>query len=259
VLRPYRELAAVPRVPGLLAWSMLGRLHLTGTPLAMSFLIAGWTGSYTVAGVVGAALMAGLGVAGPLRGRAADRRGAAGLLMVTGVIYGVGLTVLAFLPGWLPAGWWPVVALAAFVVGLGNPPVAPVSRAAWPRLIEGPALNSIYTVEATLVELLYVIGPMLAATVVALLSPAVAIVVIAVLATLGALGFARSLRLAGMAGPVPSSPGRARVGLLTAPGIVAALGLSLAGRATAACRYWPECSAGCGRSGRRSAGSWPVA
>ncbi|MBY8852565.1 hypothetical protein K7G98_31790 [Saccharothrix sp. MB29] len=56
MLRPYRELAGVPHLPWLLLWSMLGRTHLPATPLAVSFLMAGWTGSYAVAGVVGGAL-----------------------------------------------------------------------------------------------------------------------------------------------------------------------------------------------------------
>jgi MFS family permease len=114
VLRPYRELARVPHVLGLLTWSLVGRLHMTGTPLAMSFLIAGWTGSYAVAGLVGAVLMAGLGVAGPVRGRVADRRGAAGQLVGWGVIYGAGLTLVALVPTWLSPGWWPVEAVVTF-------------------------------------------------------------------------------------------------------------------------------------------------
>ncbi|MBP2322607.1 MFS family permease [Kibdelosporangium banguiense] len=231
MLQPYRDLAAVPRVPGLLTWTMLGRLHLTGTPLAMSFLIAGWTDSYALAGVVGAALMAGIGVAGPVRGRAADRRGAARLLVVTGISYGVGLTVIAFIPSLLPAAWWPVMAVAAFVVGLSNPPVIPVSRAVWPRLLKGPALNSVYTVDATLTELLYAVGPLLAAFLVALVSPAASIVISGALATVGALGFAKMLSLAGQSGPVPASTDgetrRDRVGLLNTPGILASLGLAL--------------------------------
>ncbi|SMC88293.1 MFS transporter [Kibdelosporangium aridum] len=228
MLQPYRELAAVPRVPGLLTWATLGRLHMTGTPLAMSFLIAGWTGSYAIAGVIGAALLVGLGVSGPMRGRAADRRGAAGLIVFTGVCYGIGMTVLAFLPTWLPSSWWPLMALAAFTVGLFNPPVIPVGRAIWPRLLSGSALNSVYTVDATLTELMYAVGPLLAAALVAAVNPELSIVISGALATIGALGFARMLTLAGLGGPVPTihhaKPRRA--GLFNVPGVVASLMLS---------------------------------
>lgn len=209
---------------------MLGRLHLTGTPLAMSFLVAGWTDSYALAGVVGAALMAGIGVAGPVRGRAADKRGAARLLVVTGIGYGVGLTLIAFIPSVLPSAWWPVMAVAAFVVGLSNAPVIPVSRAVWPRMLKGATLNSVYTVDATLTGLLYAVGPLLAAFLVALVNPAASLVISGILATAGALGFAKMLTIAGQAGPVPVSSaasGKRDVAPLTAPGILASLGLAL--------------------------------
>jgi MFS family permease len=196
----------------------------------MSFLVAGWTDSYALAGVVGAALMAGIGVAGPVRGRAADKRGAARLLVVTGIGYGVGLTLIAFIPSVLPPAWWPVMAAAAFVVGLSNAPVIPVSRAVWPRLLKGTTLNSVYTVDATLTELLYAVGPLLAASLVALVNPAASIIISGILATAGALGFAKMLTLAGQGGPVPVSSaagGKRDRALLTAPGILASLGLAL--------------------------------
>jgi MFS family permease len=225
VLRPYRELARVPHVLGLLTWTLVGRLHLTGTPLGMSFLIAGWTGSYALAGLVGAVLMAGLGVAGPVRGRVADRRGAAGQLVGWGVIYGAGLTLVAFLPTWLSPGWWPVEAVVTFCVGLACPQVGPVARATWPRMMSGRALTSMYTVEATFVELLYAVGPLLAASVVSLLTPALAIVTCGVLATVGSVVFARALVRAGHGGPLPATEKTADRGpaLLTVPGVLPVL------------------------------------
>jgi MFS family permease len=229
MLRPYRELARVPAVLALLTWTLVGRLHMTGTPLAMSFLIAGWTGSYALAGVIGAVLMAGLGVAGPVRGRLADRHGAANQLVSAGVIYGAGLTLVAFLPTWLPASWWPLEGVLTFAVGLTCPQVGPVARAIWPRMLSGTALTSMYTVEATFTELLYAVGPLVAASVVSLLSPALAIVVCGVLATLGSVVFARALVAAGHGGPLPASgksPGT-RAALLTVPGVLASLGLAV--------------------------------
>nr|WP_042195900.1 MFS transporter [Kibdelosporangium sp. MJ126-NF4]CEL22293.1 ABC transporter, permease protein [Kibdelosporangium sp. MJ126-NF4]CTQ93075.1 ABC transporter, permease protein [Kibdelosporangium sp. MJ126-NF4] len=228
MFQPYRELAAVPRVPSLLIWASLGRLHMTGTPLAMSFLIAGWTGSYAIAGVIGAALLTGNGVAGPVRGRAADRRGPVGLLLVTGACYGVGMMVLAFVPIWLPSSWWPLMAVGAFVVGLANPPVIPVSRAVWPRMLSGAALNSVYTVDATLTELMFAVGPLMAAALVAVVNPEASLVISGALAMLGAAAFARALSRAGQTKPmVTSDQAKPRkVGLFDVPGVVTSLALS---------------------------------
>nr|WP_225954511.1 MFS transporter [Kibdelosporangium phytohabitans] len=194
----------------------------------MSFLIAGWTGSYAIAGVIGAALLIGNGVAGPVRGRAVDRRGPVGLLLVTGICYGVGMMVLAFVPVWLPGSWWPLMAAGAFVVGLSNPPVIPVSRAVWPRMLSGAALNSVYTVDATLTELMFAVGPLLAAGLVAVVNPELSLVISGALAMFGAAAFARALAKAGQAEPVRTSDQATprRGGLFGVPGVVASLVLS---------------------------------
>jgi MFS family permease len=202
VLRPYRELAAIPHLPWLLLWSMIGRIHLPGTPLAVSFLIAGWTGSYAVAGVVGGALTLGMGVAGPLRGRAADRSPAGRLLLVTSAGYGLGIVVLGVLPAVTPGGAWPFAVVVAFLTGLSMPPVTAMSRASFPRLATGPAQAAVFTVEASMQEVMYIVGPALAATVVAVWNAQVALWLCGALAVLGALGFGGALRRAGLDRPV---------------------------------------------------------
>ncbi len=199
MLRPYRELASIPHLPSLLLWSMVGRIHLPGTPLAVSFLIAGWTGSYAVAGVVGGALTLGMGVAGPLRGRAADRSPAGRLLLVTSVGYGIGIAVLGVLPAVTPSATWPLAVVVAFLTGLSTPPVTAMSRASFPRLTTGPA---VFTVEASMQEAMYIVGPALAATVVAVWNAQVALWLCGALAVFGALGFGGALRRAGLDRPV---------------------------------------------------------
>ncbi|GAA3461184.1 MFS transporter [Saccharothrix longispora] len=202
MLRPYRELAGVPHLPSLLLWSMLGRTHLPATPLAVSFLMAGWTGSYAVAGVVGGALTLGMGVAGPVRGRAADRSPAGRLLLVTALGYGTGIAALGLLPAVLPGGAWPVAVVVGFLTGLSTPPVTAMSRASFPRLAKGAAQSAVFTVEASMQEVMYVVGPALAATVVAVWDAQVALWLCGVLAVFGALGFAGALRRAGLDEPV---------------------------------------------------------
>ncbi|WP_225978083.1 MFS transporter [Gandjariella thermophila] len=232
VLRPYRQLARIPHLPALLGWSLLGRLHVTGTALALSFLIAGWTGSYTLAGVVGGALALGQGLSGPSRGRSADRRSAPRLLVATGLLYGAGLAMLGVLPALLPAAAWPVEPLLALLTGLAMPPVSQVSRAAWPRLASGAARESLYAVEATLVELVFAAGPVLISVTVALAGATAATALCGGFAVLGALGFAGVLRRAGLARPVGAGevagprPGRRRSVLLIR-GVLAAVAVSM--------------------------------
>lgn len=197
VLLPYRRIAGVPHLPALLSWSLAGRLHMTGTTIALTFLVAGWTGSYAYAGVVSALLVAGTAVAGPLRGRAADRVSATRLLTITAVAYGGGLVLLAV----LPASAWYLAAPVALAAGLFLPPVGQVSRSSWSRITEGPSRRATFSAEATLQELLFVVGPMLAAGIVAVASARAATLCCAAFACLGALGFAAALRRAGLDQP----------------------------------------------------------
>lgn len=223
MLRPYRELARVPHLLSLLLWSMVGRIHLPSTPLALSFLMAGWTGSYALAGAVGGALTLGIGVAGPVRGRAADRSQASRLLLITAVLYGLGIALLATLPSLLPSGAWPVAAVVAFLTGLCSPPVTQLARASYPRMAHGSAQRTVFTVEASLQEVMYVVGPMMAAMVVAFASPRSAVWLCGALAVLGALGFLRALRRAGMDQPVERSPHHTGTSLLADRSLLLAL------------------------------------
>ncbi|PRY43685.1 MFS transporter [Umezawaea tangerina] len=223
MLRPYRQLAGVPHLVSVLIWSMVGRVHMTGTPLALSFLMAGWTGSYGLAGVVGGALTLGLGVAGPVRGRAADRAPASRLLAVAGGLYGVGIALLGLLPTVLPAGGWPVAVVVAFLTGLCTPPVTQLTRASYPRLATGPVQQAVYTVEASLQEFMYIVGPMMAASLVAFASPRTAIWVCGVLAVAGTFGFLLALRRAGLDEPVPMTSPHSGRSLLKDGGLVLTL------------------------------------
>jgi len=228
VLTPYRQLAAVPHLAAVLGWGLFGRLHLTCTSIALTFLVAEWTGSYAIAGVVVAATALGWGVGGPMRGRAADRGEPSRQLLITGVVYAAGMTAIAL----LPAGAWPLAAVLAFGTGLAVPAAGQISRALYPRMASGQVLHAAYTVEATLQELLFILGPMAAAITVAVAGPRAAVGLCAALALLGAIGFAVVLRRGGLraAAPRPPRPPPGEHGhgrLLAVPGLAAAIGVSL--------------------------------
>ncbi len=215
LLAPYRRLSAAPHLPSVLAWSLVGRLERTSTSLALTFLVAGWTGSYALAGVTVMALGAGQGVAGPWRGRIADRTSPSKVMVYTGVVYASGLGALAILPAKLFVLALPLAALT----GLFAPPAGQTGRSSFARLAGGVAVQAAFGVEATLQELLYIVGPVLAAGVIAATNPAAGVLLCAAWALIGSLGLAHALRRAGICGPVarsdPPSP-RTR-SLLAAP------------------------------------------
>ncbi|RZS36910.1 putative MFS family arabinose efflux permease [Herbihabitans rhizosphaerae] len=195
---------------------------MTGTALAMSFLIAGWTDSYAIAGATGAAFTLGFGISGPWRGRAADRGSATKLLVIMAAAYGVGTVLLVAMPTALPPSAWVVGVLLAFLCGVVQPPVGQIGRALWPRITEGVVLQAVYTIEATMQELLFVVGPMLAGLVIALAGGQAATAVCGALAVIGALTFAAALHRRGLGRPeAPPPDQRHSIGsLFSTPGIL---------------------------------------
>jgi MFS family permease len=223
VLANYRRLFAVPHVLPLLAWSLAARFYTPGLMIAVTFLVEGWTGSYTLAGLVAGAFTLGIALVGPLRGRMADRGGTDRLVLVCGVVFSVGLLGLVLLPAQL---WWLSLPLA-LGTGLFGTPANQIVRALWPRLTRGPERQAIYAAEATSQELLFVFSPILTAGVVAFAGARWALVLLSVMALLGSVGFALGLRRAGVTGPAPgegdaeeASEGPRR-SLLRSPALVA--------------------------------------
>ncbi|GAA0580607.1 MFS transporter [Paractinoplanes ferrugineus] len=193
-----RDLARVPRLPQLFLWSMLGRLNVSLLPVGLSLMLVRWNGSYGIVGVVGGALTLGQAVAGPLRGRAADRGSTRRLLVITGIAYAIGLAVIVTLVATLPAGGWPVVVAVAVVTGLTAVPVSQISRATWPRVVGPELTRTLYTAEATASEVITTTGPLLAALIIGVAGPAWAVLVTALVALLSALLFAAALGRAGL-------------------------------------------------------------
>ncbi|MFW5416947.1 MFS transporter [Nocardiopsis sp. CNT-189] len=193
MLMSYRRLFAVPDVGSLLFWSLAARLHIGGMPIAVTFLVADWTGSYALAGLVAGGLTAGTALGGPIRGRMADRQPNDRLLLASAAVYGGGLTAMAMLPAAL---WWIAVPLAV-ATGVFQPPATQIGRALWPRITSGPVRQTMFAAEATLQELLFIAGPLLAAMVVGFGGGRTGLLVLGAIGCTGAVGFALALRRAG--------------------------------------------------------------
>lgn len=221
MLRPYRLLAAVPHAPVLMLTSLLGRLNLPAIPLAMTFLIVDWTGAYVIAGLVGAALTVGQGIAGPLRGRAADRSSAPKLLLITGGCHGLGLCLVGLAATVLDASLWWLVLLIGLLTGLVTPPVSQIARAMWPRIAGPTERDAAYAVDATLQETLFVFAPTAAAMTVALSGPLAATLGLAGWAVIGPSLFAVTLWRAGLTrAPMGDGKSAASHTLLRTPGFI---------------------------------------
>ena len=153
----------------MLGWSLLGRLPLGMTPLALLFLIRGEGRSYAAAGIVVALYAVAVGVGAPIAGRQVDRFGPTPVLRIRAVAYALlagSVVTLAV----LDAGIVPVAAAAA-LGGLALPPLSSTVRIVWPRLAPNELRSTAYALEASLQEVFFVGGPLLAAAL-ATVSPA---------------------------------------------------------------------------------------
>jgi MFS family permease len=213
-LARYRELLGRPHAAALVGWSLLGRLPLGMTALALLFLLRGEGYGYGAAGIGIAGYTVAVGVGAPIAGRRVDRLGPSRVLAVRGIVYPSCLAAVIAL-ALVDAGLAPIT-LAATVGGLALPPLPATVRIVWPRLARDELRSTAYALEAALQELFFLAGPLLAAGLAAL-DP------VAGVAGAGTASFVGTLATARLP-PVretPASPhgGAGRLGALGSPGI----------------------------------------
>jgi len=184
-LSRYRALLAVPGFPRLLASSLVARLPQAMTGLAMILYVTGGGGSYPAAGLIVAVFGLASGLTTPMLGRVIDRRGPRRVLPPCSLASVGALASFAALPATATGS----LALVAGVAGAVNPPITPAARALWTTLVPAADRPTVFALEATAQELVYVTGPALVAAVVALASAAAAVVVTGVLGLAGMIAF----------------------------------------------------------------------
>lgn len=116
--RSYLDLLRVPGFASLMGYSLVARLPLGMTGLAVVLLVTEH-GAYSRAGLVVAAYVAGTGIAGPILGRMVDRVGRTKILPPFAAVEAVLLCVLAELS---PQDTAALLGFA-FAAGLCTPPV----------------------------------------------------------------------------------------------------------------------------------------
>ncbi len=181
----YGALLAGPGVVRVAVPSVLARLPLGMTTLALLLLVHQQHGSFGLAGAVTACFALASGVTSPLRGRAVDRLGATPVLVVTGLLQPVALVALVVATE--TGGTGPLL-LTAAAVGVLLPPVGPAVRVLWQRLPTAELRRAAFALDAVVLQVIYYgVGPPLVTLLVVLMSPPAAVHTIAGLTLVGTL------------------------------------------------------------------------
>ena len=181
-----RDNAAVLRSPDaarVLSASLIGRLPSGSAPLAL-LLFARETRTIVVAGLLVGAYTAGVAVGQPMLARAADRWRQPPVMLAAVAASTVGF-VLTAIPAALP-----VTVSSAALAGLGAPPFEACLRALWRDIVGESLLQTAYTLDVTIQELIFVVGPLVTLAAVAGLGAPGGLVATALLQVAGTLWFA---------------------------------------------------------------------
>lgn len=188
-LSRYRTLLQSRDFREIIAASFVGRLPIGVTGLALLLYVQSALGSFAQGGAAAGFYMAGLATMAPILGRIIDRRGPRGVLSVTMVLFPAALLSLVWGIEQLGA---PAVVLAA-AVGATFPPITVCMRTYFrQRLADEMQLATAYSLESVLIELIFILGPVLVALFVAVAAPAIAVYFAAGCGAVGAFLFLRS-------------------------------------------------------------------
>jgi MFS family permease len=231
-LANYRAALSAPgaRLPALA--SAVGRLGIAMIGLATLLYVQRSTGSFAIAGLVSAGGLIGVSVGSVAQGRLIDRLGPTRPLVIISIAYAAATAavVLAVEAG-MPV---PVLVGASLLAGMFGPALPGASRALWSDLVPaGRQLEAAYNYEAISFEVFFVLGPAIAAFLVAAPWPGTGPVVAATCIVVGAAAFALT-RAARARLPKSSGAERPHVGILGAlsrPGlrtvVLASLGFGI--------------------------------
>jgi MFS family permease len=228
-LADYRAALTAPGAAVPVLASAVGRLPIAMLPLATLLYVQRMSGSFAAAGLVSAGTMIGVAAGSVAQGRMIDRLGPSRPLLLIVALFAVALTALvAAVETRQPL---PALMGLATASGLVRPALEGASRSLWSTLVPpGPSRSAALTYEAISLEVFFILGPAIAALLVAAPWPGLGVVVAGVAMALGAGGFALS-GPARRAGRTPAAGGVPLLGALARPGMrtvaLAALGFGL--------------------------------
>ena len=153
----FQDLGRVPGVFRVLASQLTAKFPFGMLSIAVMLHIELTYGDYTSAGIVLAFVSVGQGIAGPITSRWMGAWGMRPVLILTSLTSASAMTLIALLQFPLPA-----TAILAFVMGISTPPITAAVRTLYPKMVPGNQVAPLFSLDAALQEIIWIIGPVLA-------------------------------------------------------------------------------------------------
>ncbi|MFF1465155.1 MFS transporter [Streptomyces sp. NPDC058330] len=227
MIKRWRAVLNHPYAALLVASNLAVRLSAGAVVLSLVLFVEDARGSFGAAGTVAGAYGLGTALGSPSVGRIIDRFGQTWPLIGNAVVHGASLLLIVAVPG----GPLTVLLALAALAGASRPPVPACMRSLWIDILTDESeRRASYRLESVVLELGFIVGPVLAGAMVAVLPAAWAVACSALVAVMATIAFAAAppsrawrgeRKKRGLVGPLRSA---AQLSLISSR---AALGLTI--------------------------------
>lgn len=149
----------------------IGRLPISMVGIGILMYVEAERGSYAIAGAVAGSISIAAAIGGPLSSRLVDKLGQHRVLPIQIFLIVIcSIALVALIPSEVPA---PYLFIFSIGSGLAYPSIGAMVRSRWTALlVSGPVLLTAFSIESIIDELIFIVGPTIAATTSVKLHPA---------------------------------------------------------------------------------------
>ena len=189
MLEKYRAVFRPRGTGAFCAAGFVMRMPMAIYPIGIVLIVSASTGRYGFAGVLSACFILGSAPGNPYLARLVDRHGQRRVLVPASVVHAVAVLTLAVLLQARAPDW--TLLAPTVIAGFTYLPVESLVRARWSAVLGGsPELSTAYSLESTLDEMIFVLGPLIATLIATRASPILVLYVGVTLVTVGGLWLA---------------------------------------------------------------------
>lgn len=196
----YRDLLSHKGVVRVMSSQLLARFAFGMMSIGFVMHIQATQGSYAIAGIALGAETVGAAISGPVLGRKIGVWGVRRVIGWATVITSLCILAIALLK--LPAI---AVIVLALIVGLTSPPIQSATRTIYPTITPEKHRQLMFSLDATIQELIWIVGPVLATVIAATFYPAITLILMAVIQVAGSAWFLSNKEITGLKIPAASS------------------------------------------------------